>query len=165
MTLQEVEHWLDKQSWTFAESYAKTFPHWYISKNTIDDKESFVSIIKYIRRNGVVKHFHSKQYIYLEVGKYEYWDMGRPDRATIILNKAIIEENKKYRYRKVNKEDEETLKKKIIQRDDYLETLLSKNTLTEFEEKHLTFLMNTTRKIHGGGKNIIDHSKINVVYE
>ena len=165
MNKQQVIDFLDKQNWIFAESYAQTYPHCYINKNKLEDKEGFVEVIQFIRRNGIVKQFYSKQYIYLEIGEYEYWDMGRPDRATIILNKAIIDDTKTYRHIKVANEDQEMLKKKIIERDDYLASLIAKNNLTDFEERHLNFLMNTTRKIEGGGKNIIDHSKINVVYE
>ena len=165
MNLQEVQNFLDNQNWIFAKSYADTFPHSYLRKTDIEDQETFVNVIKYIRKNGKVKSFYTKHYVYLEIGKYEYWDMGRPDRTTIILNRAEIDDNARYRFPMPTEEEEKMLQIKLITRDEYLTALLSKEVQTEQDKKQLEFLMNTTRRIQGGGKNIIDNAHIKVKYE
>jgi hypothetical protein len=165
MTIEEVQSFLDRQNWVFAKSYAKTFPHSYLRKTDIEEQETFVDVIKYIRRNGKVKKFYTKHYVYLEIGKYEYWDMGRPDRTTIILNRAEINDNARYRFPMPTDEEEEMLRMKLITRDEYLNALISKDFLTDQDKRQLEFLMNTTRRVEGGGKNIIDNAHIKVKYE
>jgi hypothetical protein len=165
MNIQEVESFLDNQNWIFAKSYANTFPHSYLNKNMCSDQSKFVEVIKLIRANGKTKSFYSKQYIYLEIGNFEYWDMGRPDIATIILNRAEVDDNAGYRYPLPTNHQHEELKNKLLQRDKYLSSLLSKEEKSKEEERQIIFLMDTTRRIAGGGKNIIDNSNKQIRYE
>jgi hypothetical protein len=163
MTLQECKQWIEKQNFVEAKSYAKTFPHYYTLREWCDELE-FEEFIRCIRTYGKLKQFHKKQYLYLEINSFEYWEMGRPIKAVQVLNKAIINDFAKYRIN-ANPDDEALLKSKLQDREYYLENLLNKDIKTDTDIKQISFLMNTTRKIHGGGKNIIDNAKIKITYE
>jgi hypothetical protein len=165
MNVKEVQEYLDAQTWVRAKSYDATFPHYYINKNKSSDQRQFEEVIKFIRSNGIAKSFFKKQYLYLELGAFEYWDMGRPAMSTIILNKAPINDNARYRIPQPTEEAVRTLKSKLLERDSYLELLLSKTERTQQDQRQIDFLMNTTRRIDGGGKNIIDNFNQKVIYE
>jgi hypothetical protein len=163
--INTVKKFLDLQNWINAKSYEASYPHFYINKNNSTDPDFFVHVIEYIRQFGIAKSFYSKQYIYLEIDGYEYWDMGRPSLTTIILNKAKINDNAKYRSPKPTLEQHITLRDKLIKRDIYLNTLLNKDFKSESDIKQIKFLLDTKRRIEGGGKNIIDNYNQKVIYE
>ena len=165
MDLNEVREFLNSQKWTNAKSYEATYPHFYLNRNNSTDASRFITVIEYIRANGIVKSFHSKQYIYLEIDGFEYWDMGRPSITTIILNKAKINDDAKYRKPKVSIENCNLLRNKIISRDRYLYSLLDKEMKTEQDIRQIKFLLDTNRRIEGGGKNIIDNFNQTIIYE
>lgn len=165
MTTEEVRKYLAEQEWIYAKTYHETFPHHYIRKDKSTDEFLFEEFLRYIRDNGTLKTFYSKQHIYLELDGYEYWEMGRPIKAVKIINKAIIENDKPYRFPKPTLKEEHTLKAKLNMRDEYLECILKKLNPTEEEQRHIKFLLNSERRIQGGGQNILDHSKLNVRYE
>lgn len=164
MTKEEAELWVSKQNWVYAKSYASTYPHHYTTRNRCDEFE-FEQFLWLIRNDGKLKTFNSKQYIYLELGEYEYWEMGRPIKAVQVLNRALIDDTKPYRYPKPSDKEELTIKAKMNMRDAHLECLLLRQERTEEHERQLKFLLDSQRRIHGGGKNIIDHSSIKVRYE
>jgi hypothetical protein len=165
MTIQEAKDWISKQEFKFANSYAKTYPHSYLHKDKADDKQKFVDFLKLIRKEGVVYTFLQKQYVYLHIEDHIYWEVGRPIPSVIILNKAPV------RTLQVNKQNlayeniANELKTKLEKRELYLENLLAKEKKTNNDLNQINFLMNTTRRVDGGGKNIIDNYKINIRYE
>jgi hypothetical protein len=91
--------------------------------------------------------------------------MGRPIKAVEVLNKAIINDNQKYRFPIPMLCDEVTLKAKLNERDLYLEKLLQLDKTSPNELNEIAFLLNTERRIYGGGKNIIDHSSQEIKYQ
>ena len=42
---------IDETEWTFAKTYAKTWPHEYIVRDRVDE-ELFVSLVRHIREHG-----------------------------------------------------------------------------------------------------------------
>lgn len=166
MNIEQVKDFINNNNWTYAKSYSKTFPHCYLQKDNCTDKSIYEEFAKYIITNGTMKRFFSKEYIYLEVDGFEYWQMGRPSKIVQVINQAPINDKAKHRGNITpNKNNEIILKEKILNRDIYLEKLLNKENKNEQDLKQIEFLTNTTRRIHGGGKNIIDNSKIEVIYE
>lgn len=163
MNLEEAQVWIKKQEFVYAKSYAKTLPHYYTTRCRCEETK-FEAFVRLIRQHGKIKSFYKKQYLYLELDAYEYWDMGRPVRSVQVLNRALIDDQAKYR-RHVADYDEQVLKEKLTSRDSYLEDLLAKPVKTNQDNRHIQFLMDSQRRIHGGGKNIIDHSTIEVRYE
>ena len=164
MKIDEILLFLEKVNFKYAKSYASTFPHHYINRSDCDEKE-FEGFLKYIRENSKIKKFYSKQYLCLEIGEYEYWEMGRPIKSVQVINRALINNDANYRIPQPSKDEEILLKAKLMERDIFLESLLEKDCKTEKDEKIISFLLNSTRSIHGGGKNIIDHSKLKIRYE
>ena len=164
MNLNWAADWIKEQDFVYAKSYSKTFPHYYTTRNRCDEFY-FELFLKTIREYGNVKSFFSNQYVYLELDGFEYWEMGRPINCVQVLNKAPINDLAYYRKKRVSSEDEKILKAKLNMRECYIQELINKKDKTEKDHNQLEFLFNTTRRIHGGGKNIIDHSKIDVRYE
>ena len=164
MTLEEAAVWVSEQEFVYAKSYAKTLPHHYTTRDrcNVEEFEAFLSLI---RHHGKLKPFYKKQYMYLELDDYEYWEMGRPLKAVQVLNRAKIDDTAHYRKVQPNQYDEEILRSKLILRDLYLSALLLVESKSEKDEREVRFLLDNQRRIHGGGKNIIDHSTIEVRYE
>ena len=165
MTKEEAILFVNSCKWSEAKSYSKTFPHFYTTRTKVSDNEMFEKFLRYVRDNSIMKKFYSKQYLYLELEGFEYWDMGRPMKAVQVLNKAMIDDSKQYRFPMPTVYDEQILKQKLDNRDKYLESLLKLEQPTFIELTHIEFLMNTERRIHGGGKNIIDHSSLEIKYQ
>jgi hypothetical protein len=165
MTKEEAIDFLNSCKWNEAKSYSDTFPHFYTTRKLINNDKLFELFLKYLRKNSIIKKFYSKQYLYLELNDFEYWEMGRPIKAVEVLNKALIKDDEFYRYPFPAKEEEDKLKHKLNLRDSYLENLLKKNNVNQNELEEIKFLMNTERRIHGGGKNIIDHSSLEIKYK
>ena len=148
-----------------AKSYSETYPHYYTTRTLVNNNAAFEAFLKFSRENSTLKKFYSKQYLYLELNGFEYWEMGRPIKCVEVLNKAIINNNANYRYPFPTKETQDKLKRKLNLRDEYLEKILKLDAPNEIELKEISFLMNTERRIHGGGKNIIDHSELEIKYK
>jgi hypothetical protein len=164
MTIQEAQEWVKAQEWVYAKSYSETYPHFY-TKRALCDEMEFEDFLKCIREHGTLKAFHSKQYIYLELDGFEYWEMGRPIPCVQVLNKAAINESAGYRKKKPTQEEDAEIKSKFLQREVYLQQLVAEPNPSEQQKAQIAFLMDTQRRIHGGGKNIIDHSNLPVRYE
>jgi hypothetical protein len=165
MNLEEAKIYVQTLKWVEAKSYSDTFPHKYTTRTRVDDEYKFEEFLWCIRDNGILKTFYTKQYIYLELDGYEYWEMGRPIKAVQVLNRAIINDAASYRNPKPSVTEQDRLKAMLNKRDCVLQTILNKQERTEQEQSIVTFLMNTERRIHGGGKNIIDHSNQKIKYE
>lgn len=165
MDVTEARQFIEQSEWIYAKSYSKTLPHYYTTRKKINNDKLFEDFLSYIRENGILKSFYSKQYIYLELDGYDYWEMGRPIKAVQVLNRAKIDINKKYRISEPEKIDEIILKEKLLERENYLENLLNKKNKTEKDKKQINFLLDHKRRINGGGKNIIDHSNLKIKYE
>jgi len=164
MTIEEAKIWITQQEFVYAKSYAKTFPHHYTTKDRCD-RQKFEEFITLIREYGKCKSFFKKQMLYLELDEYEYWEMGRPIKAVVVLNRAIINDNERYRIPVPSIEDEKELKAKLLQREIYLDCLLDKQNKTEKDNEIIRFMLDNKRRIDGGGKNILDHSKQIINYE
>jgi hypothetical protein len=165
MTQEEAQQWIDAQQWINAKSYSATFPHVYITRSKCTHVDLFEPFLHYLREHSKLKTFFKKQYLYLEMNGFELWEMGRPIPSIEVINKAPIDDNASYRSPQVNLDDEAILKKKLADREKFLSDLMAKNTHSDIEKRQIAFLLNNERRIHGGGKNIIDHSSIGVRYE
>lgn len=165
MTTQEAKQFLSEQQFTFAKSYAETYPHYYLQRKKSTDENKYESFLNLIREEGIVYHFYSKQYIYLEIDDFVYWEMGRPIKCVQVLNKVAKQRLIKLNQLQASEEVSKELKIKLKEREIYLDSLLNKKNKTSRDKIQIEFLLNTQRRIHGGGKNIIDNHKINVKYE
>jgi hypothetical protein len=165
MTIQEAEDFIHCNTFVFANSYAKTYPHEYLQRTKCNDVQRYEAFIQLIRDMGKVYFFHSKQYIYLQINKYVYWEMGRPIPCVQVLNRAASVSLIENAQEEANGYITETLKNKLKERELYLRNLLSKDVKSESDYRQIKFLMNTERRIHGGGHNIIDNYLQSIKYE
>lgn len=165
MIIQEAIEFLSEQEFTFAKSYADTFPHYYLQRKKSTDEEKYEKFLCLIRDRGKVYHFYTKQYVYLEIDDFVYWEVGRPIKCVQVLNKVSKQRLIELNQYEATEEITNTLKKKLQERELYLDTLLNKNVKTDQDIRQINFLMDTQRRIHGGGKNIIDNYKQQISYE
>lgn len=96
MNQEEVKIFLDKQTWTFAKTYAKKAPHEYIvrGKHTGTDEE-FMAVVRYILDNGITMYFWNRPNKYIFIGGRQYWVMrDSEDDPTTIINRCNLGEYK-----------------------------------------------------------------------
>jgi len=80
-------------SWTWAKTYAKTFPHWYTVRSRMPELDSeFCWFAQFIRDFGMPAKFFRNTHIYLELDGWKYWTMGNPitKTSTRIINREEI---------------------------------------------------------------------------
>lgn len=165
MNIREARCFLNEQEFIFAKSYSETFPHSYLQRRKATDESGFENFIRIIRSRGSVYSFFKKQYVYLEIDGFVYWEMGRPVPCVQVLNKAPFESLNVNKQTLVDTDVSFILLSKLNQREEYLSTLLKKELKTDQDLRQIDFLMDTRRRIHGGGKNIIDNYKTEIIYE
>ena len=71
--------------WTFAKTYADTWPHEYIVQEKVDD-EFFLELANHIDTFGYEEYFYKKKMTYFDYDGYVYWHMEN------IINRCITSE-------------------------------------------------------------------------
>lgn len=74
-------------TWTFAKTMPE-WPHEYIVRDKVGDKELFEAMVRHIRQYGFEGRFYNKILIYFAEDGLLYWTMGRPIEETIIINRC-----------------------------------------------------------------------------
>lgn len=92
----ELREFVSSEKWVSAKTYAKTWPHEYIVRKSVDDG-LFVELVRHIRTNGYQGHFYQKKIIYYDEAGLVYWTMGAPVEETTIINRC--RRNQTYEYR------------------------------------------------------------------
>jgi len=82
--------------WTFANTYAATWPHEYIVRGRVDE-DAFVQLVQHIRTHGCDGTFYRKTFTYFHEDGTVYWTMGEPIEKTTIVNRC--REDQTYEYR------------------------------------------------------------------
>ncbi|MFH1024612.1 MAG: hypothetical protein V1809_14620 [Planctomycetota bacterium] len=83
----ELQKFVDAAPWTFAKTYAPTWPHEYIVRDRVDEN-LFVQLVRHIRAHGYEGKFYRKSITYYDEGGLVYWTMGAPIEETIIVNRC-----------------------------------------------------------------------------
>lgn len=83
---------LEEQDWIFAKTMP-TMPHWYTLRKAWERETDFIKAVQLIRQHGIVKHFKGRPYTYFQANGHEYWTMGAPIEKTILINRAVIDED------------------------------------------------------------------------
>lgn len=78
--------------WTFAKTYAKTWPHEYIVRERVDES-LFLSLVQHIRTYGYKGNFYRKPITYFDEAGMVYWTMGEPIDDTTIVNRCKKEDS------------------------------------------------------------------------
>lgn len=92
----ELKAFVTETSWTFAKTYAKTWPHEYIVRDRVDE-ELFLSLVRHIREHGYEGKFYHKPITYFDEDGRVYWTMGAPIKETTVVNRCTKEQSYEYR--------------------------------------------------------------------
>jgi len=96
---EELKDFVNSANWTFAKTYAETWPHHYLVRDRVVE-ELFIKLVEHIRRFGYERPFYNKKYIYFEEDGYVYWTMGASIEETTIINRCTKENTYEYRLKK-----------------------------------------------------------------
>ncbi|MDY0354801.1 MAG: hypothetical protein RBR19_02900 [Sedimentisphaerales bacterium] len=92
----EIKTFVNKEKWTFAKTYASTWPHEYIVRERVDEG-LFIRLVQHIRTYGYEGRFYRKPITYFDEDGMVYWTMGAPIDETIIVNRSKKEQTYQYR--------------------------------------------------------------------
>ncbi|MFH1021768.1 MAG: hypothetical protein V1809_00090 [Planctomycetota bacterium] len=95
----DLRKFIESSTWTFAKTYAPTWPHEYIVRDRVD-KDLFVQLVRHIRTYGYEGKFYRKAITYFDEDGMVYWTMGAPIEETIIVNRCKKENSYECRLRK-----------------------------------------------------------------
>ena len=70
----KLKNFIKTQDWTFAKTYADTWPHEYIVQEKVDNK-LFLALADHLVKHGYEGHFYEMRQIYFEYGSHTYWHM------------------------------------------------------------------------------------------
>jgi hypothetical protein len=77
-----LKSFIQDSAWTFAKTYAATWPHEYIVQERVD-RDLFLKLADHIDKNGYESNFYQKKLIYFDYGGRTYWHMGN------IINRCL----------------------------------------------------------------------------
>ena len=95
-TNNDIKEFFDRQSWTFAKTYADRAPHEYIVRGRHEGTDAeFMDAVRYIQDAGITMYFwnHPNKYIFLDGRQYWVMQDGEDDPTTII-NRCNLDEYK-----------------------------------------------------------------------
>jgi hypothetical protein len=91
-----IKAFVSGQKWTFAKTYALTWPHEYIVRDHVDE-DLFILLVEHIRTFGYERNFYRKRITYFDEDEMVYWTMGAPINETTIVNRCKKEQTYEYR--------------------------------------------------------------------
>lgn len=94
----EIRHFVDSTPWTFAKTYATTWPHEYIVR-TPETAEQLLGLARHIFEHGTEGRFYADVRKYLHEGGKVYWSMDPTAEATDLINRC--DESETYEARRV----------------------------------------------------------------
>ena len=94
----ELNSFVSENDWTFAKTYAQTWPHEYIVRDRVDER-LFLLLVRHIREHGYEDRFYRKTITYFAEDGLVYWTMGEPIEETTIVNRCTKEQTYEYRLR------------------------------------------------------------------
>lgn len=92
----DLKAFVRQQKWTFAKTYASSWPHEYIVRDSVDE-DLFVQLVRHIRKYGYDGKFYRKNITYFDEEGLVYWTMGEPVDETTIVNRCKKEQSYEYR--------------------------------------------------------------------
>ena len=79
----DVRQFIESATWTFAKTYAATWPHEYVGR-TLENAALILALARHIFEHGVEERFYSKVFDHHEAGKV-YWCMDPTPEATGLI--------------------------------------------------------------------------------
>jgi hypothetical protein len=92
MTAEEITAFIEAHNWRFARTMPH-IPHEYVVKAQCRSAADFEAFVMHIRRHGYRAKFVGRSYVYFDWPVdgviHQFWTMGEPLAATIIINRAV----------------------------------------------------------------------------
>jgi hypothetical protein len=82
-----VRNFVESTAWTFAKTYAPTWPHEYVVR-TSENAPMILALARHIFEHGVEEHFYSQIRKYHHEGGKAYWSMDPTPEGTILVNRC-----------------------------------------------------------------------------
>ena len=93
---EDLRDFVASSAWTFARTYAATWPHEYIVRDRVD-AEMFVRLVEHIRAHGYEARFYRRRITYFDEDGRVYWTMGEPIDVTTVVNRCRTDQTYEYR--------------------------------------------------------------------
>jgi hypothetical protein len=102
---------VEKSRWRFAHTMPTT-PHWYVLKKDSDPEEFWQAVV-HIREHGERGWYASpggrrRSNIYLVAGEWKFWTMSFSPTATILINRARVDDGQQPELQEPEKEATES---------------------------------------------------------
>lgn len=95
----DLRDFVSREKWTFAKTYAKTWPHEYIVRDRVDET-LFVRLVEHIRQHGYEGRFYRMKLTYYDEDGLTYWTMGAPVDEETVINRCPKERTHEERLKK-----------------------------------------------------------------
>lgn len=83
----DVRHFVESTKWTFAKTYAATWPHEYVVQN-VENAPMILALARHIFEHGVNGRFYSQVRKYHHEGGKVYWSMDDTPEETDLINRC-----------------------------------------------------------------------------
>jgi hypothetical protein len=101
---EDLERFIKNTEWTFAKTYAQTWPHEYLVKERVDES-MFLDMVRHIRQHGYKASFYRMEHTYFQQNGLVYWTMVPPEddpkwypvEKETIINRCPVENTYEYR--------------------------------------------------------------------
>ena len=67
---EELRAFVDREPWTFAKTYAETWPHEYLVRDRVGSKQLFVQLVEHIRSHGYEANFYARKTTYFDIEEF-----------------------------------------------------------------------------------------------
>ena len=84
---EPLYQFVESSMWTFAKTYASTWPHDYIVQ-TPHNASMILALARHIFENGIEERFYSQTYRYHHEGGKVYWCMASTPQTTTLINRC-----------------------------------------------------------------------------
>ena len=82
-----VRHFVESTHWTFAKTYAATWPHEYVVR-TPENADGVLALARHIFEHGIDGRFYSQVRKYHHEGGKVYWTMDSTAESTGLINRC-----------------------------------------------------------------------------
>ncbi len=83
----DVRRFVETTKWTFAKTYAKTWPHEYVVQ-TPENATMILALARHIFKHGVDGRFYNDVRKYHHEDGKVYWSMDRTAESTTLINRC-----------------------------------------------------------------------------
>ncbi|HSW00638.1 MAG TPA: hypothetical protein VLI39_10730 [Sedimentisphaerales bacterium] len=84
---EEARHFVETATWTFAKTYAATWPHEYVAR-TQENAPILLALARHIFEHGTEERFYSRVFKYYHEGGKIYWSTDPTPEATDLINRC-----------------------------------------------------------------------------